>query len=131
MANEAVIVQLLGNGGDVLQFTCASGTAISKGCILKLTDPRTASASSAADVFAGIAAMEKSASDNSTTISAYTYGLFDLFATGPITAGMTVSLSGANMVKAATEAEMVTGAAFGKALETATVPEVIEVMVGA
>jgi hypothetical protein len=137
MANEAIIVQLLGNGGDPVEYTCASGTAIAKGCVLKLTDPRTASASSAADVFAGIAAAAKADNDDATTISAYTYGIFDMVSVGPaITAGAFVSLSGANMIKTATEAELAAGNGVGKALETSTASgasggEVIEVLVGA
>ena len=57
MANEAVIVELLGDQGNVVDFTVADGTAISKGTLLKVADDRTASAGTArADKFAGIAA---------------------------------------------------------------------------
>ena len=133
MANEAVIVQLFPEE-NAKEFTCASGTAIAKGTILKLAEPRTASASTAADVFAGIAAAAKAANDDATTIAAHTRGIFDLTTNigSTITAGMMVSLSGANLIKAAVAAELLTGAAFGKALETSAkgTQEVIEVLVG-
>jgi hypothetical protein len=120
MANEAVIIELGPDNGAAYRFTVAEGATIEKGCLCKLSDPRTAAASSGADVFAGIAAAEKVASDGATTLAFHTEGVFDLMSAGAaITAGGLVSLSGANLIKQATEAEMVTGAAFGKALETA------------
>lgn len=132
MANEAIIVELLGNQGNPMEFKVADGTGIEKGTILKLTDPRTAIASSGSgDAFAGIAAMEKVANDGSTKISAYKYGVFELKDSGTgITAGELVSTDGANLIKTATEAEVAAGGAIGKALETAAANEVIEVMVG-
>lgn len=121
MANEAVILQLLGNGGDVVRYTCASGTAITKGTILKLTDPCTAAACSAAnDKFAGICAADKSGSDWTTTVSAYTNGIFDLYCDGTaITAGEHVSISGANIIKKYATLDFEKGQEIGTALETA------------
>jgi len=130
MANEAVIIELLGNKGDPIRMTCASGTAIAKGTLMKLTDPRTASASSSTDIFAGIAAMEKSSSDESTSISLYTKGIFDLRTANAVTAGQLVSLSGANLIKTAVATDVEQGKIVGKALETSTEPETIAVAVG-
>lgn len=130
MANEAVIIELLGDKGNPVRFTVADGTGIEKGTLLKFADPRTASASSGADVFAGIAAAEKVASDGSTSLAAYTKGIFDLTATGTITAGQLVSLSGANLVKTAVATDVEQGKIVGKALETAAHSEVIAVAVG-
>jgi hypothetical protein len=132
MANEAVIIELLGSPpGEPVRYTVADGATIEKGCICKLSDPRTAAASSAADVFAGIAAAEKVINDGSTTLAVYTCGIFDLTAAAQaITAGMIVSLSGANLVRPAVAAELLTGAVVGKALETATAGEVIAVAIG-
>ena len=121
MANEAIPVE---GPYEVHDFTVATGTNIPINTILKLSDPRTAAASSAADVFAGIAASEKSilAGDLSDTLGCYVRGVFTLTAAPtantPITAGSLVSLSGPNLIKLATEAEVVTGAAFGKSWET-------------
>lgn len=126
MANEAVPIE---GPYEIHDFTVAEDTGIEQHTILKLSDPRTGAASSAADVFAGIAATEKEADNGKTNLGCYTKGVFDLTAaSGTITAGALVSLSGANLIKTATEAEVVTGAAFGKALETASASEVIEVI---
>lgn len=79
MTNEAVIVELLGNKGDPVRYTCADGTTILKGTLLELTTPRTVVANSDADrPFVGIAAMEKVADDGTTSISVYTHGIFQI-----------------------------------------------------
>ena len=131
MANEAVVVELLGDQGDVIEYTVASGTTIAKCTLLQLADERTASASDGENVFAGIASTEKDGSDYSTTLGAYTYGVFDLVsADDTISVGAIVSLSGANLVKTATEAEIAAGKGIGKALETASNGETFQVLVG-
>jgi len=130
MANEAVIIELLGNKGEVIDFTCADATSISKGTILKLTTPRLAIASSGLDVTCGIAAADKLASDGAVNIGAYTYGIFDLKnATSSITTGQIVSLSGANLIHTATEAEIASGKGLGRALEDMASNAVGEVLV--
>lgn len=132
MANEAVIIELLGNAGDPVQYTCADANTIEKGTLLFFTDPRTVSGSSSSGgAFAGIAAAEKVASDGATRIAVYTNGIFDLTSSAgaTITAGQWVSLSGQNLVKTATEAELAAGGGVGKALETASASEVIAVKV--
>ena len=81
MANEAVVVEL--GLRPALSFTVANGTGISKGAILKITDPRTAAASSAAgDAFAGIASADKEASDGTVKLGVWTQGIFDLQCNG-------------------------------------------------
>lgn len=134
MADEAVIIELLGNQGNVVDFTVADGVSISKGTILRLTDPRTASASTAAgEAFAGIAASDKIANDGSTNLGAYTYGIFDLKVSGAsVVAGEAVIISGANLIAEAAAANLLTGDTVGKALETAAggTAETIEVLVG-
>lgn len=131
MANEAVIIELI-DGGRPIRFTCADGAGIEKGTLLKLADPRTASATSADnDPFCGIAAAEKVASDGSTSIAAYTCGIFDLKDSGAgITAGATVNIGGANLIIASAAADLLTGSVVGRALETAAADEVIAVAVG-
>jgi hypothetical protein len=132
MANEAVIIELLGNGGDPVRFTVADGATIEKGTLLKLTDPRTAIASSADnDPFCGIAAAEKVASDGSVTLAAYTKGIFDLKDSGSgITVGATVNVGGTNLVVASAAADLLTGSVVGRALEAASASEVIADTVG-
>ena len=128
MANEAVIIELI-NGGTPVRRTVADGTTISKGTLLKLADPNTASASSAnADVFGGIAAADKLANDGSTTLAAWTDGVFDIKAgSATFSAGAMVKLSGANLVSAALAADLLTGTVVGFAEETASADEVVRV----
>ena len=115
MANESVQVE---GPYEVHDFTVAVGTTIEKNTLCQLTSPRTASASAGANLFAGIAATEKNSTDNATELGLWTTGTHLLTNSGlAIVDGAMVSLSGANLIKQATEAEMVTGAAFGKALQ--------------
>lgn len=131
MANEAVIVEL--SGIRPIYFSVSDANAIEKGVLLKLIDIRGAVATSGSgEAFAGITAAEKVASDGSTKLALHVPGnqnVFDLYAAGPITVGQYVCMSGANMIRAATEAEIAAGAAVGKALETTTGDEVIQVLV--
>ena len=132
MANETVPVE---GPYEVHDFTVATGSAIVQHTIMKLSDPRTAAANTGSgDVFAGIAASEKTTTDGVTSMGCYTYGIFDLTAAPrpAITAGQIVSTSGANVIKTATEAEIAAGKGIGKALESCAVAssEVIEVFVG-
>lgn len=132
MADEAVIIELLGNGGDPIRVTVADGAGIEKGTLMKITDPRTGAAHSAAnEPFIGIAAAEKVASDGSTTLSVYTKGIFDLTDSGSgFTVGTMVSVGGtANEVETAVEADFPAGLVIGKALETAAADEVAAVFV--
>jgi len=131
MANEAVKVELTNSTGNPRRFTCASGTTIAKGTLLKLTDPRTASANGASEVgsyLAGIASMEKSDTDTSTAISVWTDGIFEMVASGSITAGYPVKSSNGNIIEAAAESIM-GSAILGYALEDATNAETINVRV--
>lgn len=62
-------------------FTCADGTGIEKGAILKITDPFTvALADGDGDSVAGIAAEEKIASDGKVKIGVYLRGIFKGYA---------------------------------------------------
>ena len=107
MANEAVIIELLGNKGDPVSYTVADGGAIAKGTLMYLSaDPRTIAASSAdGQIFVGIATHEKVASDGQTQMSVYTNGIFDLVDSGAgMTLGDVCKLNGANLVATADEA---------------------------
>lgn len=139
MANEAVIIELLGNGGDVLQYTVGDASAVEKGAILWFSDPRTLSGSSIATAalqpIAGIASAEKVASDGSTRLGVYTNGVFDLKCDSVVTinAGDYVTLTGQNLItniSAAGGNSYLSGArVLGYALETASASEVIAVRV--
>ena len=132
MANEWVKVELYGanNDGGPRRFTVASGTAISKGTLLAMTDARTAVAqSSLRQACCGVAAMDKSATDLSTSISAWTNGIFEAKASGAIVVGNAVMASEpANTVILANTASIASGAkVIGYALETAADAETINV----
>ena len=134
MADEAVIIELLGNGGDPVSFTVADGTGIEKGTVMELTDPRTAiKVSGAGVVIAGIAAAEKVASDGQTRLALYTNGIFELKcgAAGTATLGSMVRSAGSdNTITVSTTLDNETGKSIGKALETGSPNEVIAVAVG-
>ena len=132
MANEAVIVELTGDGGDVVEYDVLDTQAIEKGTLCIKVDARKASGSSGSgEAFAGIASTEKEASDGSTTLGLYTRGVFDLYADGAIPVGAQVAMSGANKIRAAVTGEDLSGAVIGRALETATAAETIQVAIGA
>lgn len=128
MANEAVIIELPRNIHAVRR-TCADGATIEKNTLLKLTDPNTVAASSARDEWGGVAAAEKVASDGATSMAVHLNGVFDMtIATGgSCTIGEQVTLSGANLIDAATEAEVQLGKFIGWAEEAGSSAEVIRV----
>ena len=117
MADEAIIVE---NPQWTHDFTVNEAATIEQFTLCKLADARTASASDGANVFAGIAMTEKKAGDGQVNLGlAHDSGIFVLKAAGgaSITAGMAVLLSGPNLIKEASAGDLLTGAAFGKALE--------------
>jgi hypothetical protein len=122
MADEAVIIELLGNGGDPIRVTVADGTGIEKGTLMSLTDPRTGAAHAAADeAFMGVAAAEKVADDGSTTLAVYTNGIFDIKTdSGTDSAGALMAVSGtANRTQTADAADLLQGSYVGHLLEDA------------
>ena len=131
MTNEAVIVELLGDRGDVISYNCANGTGIAKGELMQLTDNRTVIISADDKVCAGIAASEKVASDGQLYIGCYTNGIFDLKDSGAGGAvGVSVVLGGVNTVKDAATSE--DGRIFGKRFATdgGGTTEEVRVLVG-
>ena len=133
MANEATQVNISDHPSDNPSFTVASGTAISAGTLLKLSDPRTASATSGTgDIFVGVALADKDSDDDATELAVNTKGIWDMTVNAGegVTLGKYVSTSGANLIKNATDAEISGGQVVGKALETGSANEVIEVAIG-
>jgi len=135
MANEAVIIELLGNGGDPLRYTVADGTGIAKGTIMKFSsDPRTIAAATAdGDLIAGIAASEKVANDGSTELAVYTNGVFDIMCTagtGSAVLGGPVKVTGANTIAPADDDGVAKAReVVGYSLETGSASEVVAVRV--
>ena len=129
MANEAV---LMVETELPVMMTCANATGIEKGTVLALTDPSTVAASTADnDIFGGIAAEEKIASDGKTKIAVYFGGIFKMVvsATG-CTVGKNQVIKGANTIGDYTTLDGELGYTVGKALETAANTETALVFVG-
>lgn len=118
MALEITKVELFGENrdGNPLSYTCASGTAIAKGTLLTISDPRTVTANSASGAqCAGIASTDKSGTDFSTKIAVWTDGIFEGYASGAITAGDKIQAANLNYLGTAVTFQDV----IGYALETA------------
>lgn len=116
MANEATLIHEL---ELPIPFTCADGTGIEKGTLLKLTDPMTVALSDgAADIIAGIAAEEKIASDGKTKIGVYLRGVFKMLSDGTVAVGAGVMADGTNPNEFITATAAADAAAiFGISLE--------------
>lgn len=74
MADECILIE---EWGIPTSGTCANGTGIEKGAVLKLADPDTVSTSDGdTDACPGIAAAEKIASNGQTKLAYHTTGKF-------------------------------------------------------
>ncbi len=122
MANEVTKVELYGanNDGDPRSYIVASSAALAKGTVLDFGDGRIATASTgASDIFAGVACMEKKGDDYSVTVSAWTNGIFEFVAWGPVTAGDNVGTAAvANKVTSLTANTSSHAIVVGYALDT-------------
>lgn len=134
MADELTKVELFGanNDGQPIRYDIAASAAITKGALLGLLDPRTASSSilHADKPLAGVAAVEKDASDG-TDITLWTQGIFEGKASGAITAGNPVTAESGNLIRefdgASANGHQAASLALiiGRALETASDGEII------
>lgn len=131
MANEAVIIELLGNQkGRPVRYQVADGTAIEKGALCKIIAGRRVSNTNGDGNFVGIAAHEKVANDGTTVVALYTHGIFDLVDNGSgITVGAACDVNGANVIEAS-DADGNLKAGRIIALETAGASERIACLVG-
>lgn len=130
MANEATLIYEM----DIpIPFTCADGTGIEKGTLVKLTDPATVAAATADnDVLIGITSEEKIANDGKTKIGVYTRGIFKmLVGAAGCTVGKPVVASAANTIVDGAAADSDLGYVLGRALETGANGETVLVLVGA
>lgn len=107
-----------------IPFTCADGTGIEKGTLLKMTDPMTAAAAAAKnDIIAGVAANEKIASDGQTKIAVYRRGVFRAKISGSVTVGDPLIVAGAAANNLLQVADVNSEQVVGTSLETATTGE--------
>lgn len=122
MALECQIIHEL---EPAVPMTCANGTAIPKGSVIKITDPNTALITNGdTDPVAGIAAEEKIASDGKTMIGVYRRGIFKGFAgAAGVTAGSSIITDTATgdvneLVNSDVNSEHVAGRALESATDT-------------
>lgn len=80
MADEAANIVLLGNKGDPIEVTVATGTAIAKNTLMQISSsPQTATACAGAGTkFIGILNEEKTTTDGKTKLSVLTHCIADL-----------------------------------------------------
>ena len=107
MVNEWVKVELYGvnNDGAPRRYVIATGTSVSKGTLMTLTTPRTATVAGAtAAPSAGSAAEDHDANVGVTSISCYTDGIFRAVASAAISVGDAVMNAENNNVRTATVA---------------------------
>lgn len=132
MANEAVIIELLGTDpGRPIRYTCGNISALAPGCLMKIANERTTAATSADnDAFAGILFGEYLSTETNCTV--YTHGIFDLTNTNDaaVAAGCRVSIKAANSVSLVAAADLLFSD-VGIALEDMAKQEVGAVLVGA
>ena len=122
MANEAVIIELF-NGGRPIRFAVQDAVAIPKGSLLEMdADRRVIVATTDNAPFVGVAAFEKVASDGSTTISAYTDGIFDMVSdSGTDIRGSLMAISAAdNIIQTGDATDLIQNSHVGYYLEAGT-----------
>ena len=123
MTNELIITDLLGNGGDPVEYTCLDNTTILKGTVLELEDVRTVKKVSADNKpLAGIAAAEKVADDGATSIAVITNCIAKAVceSTNATVGFNQVAHDNTNMLSNGDAADADEGLVIGYALETAT-----------
>ena len=120
MANEATKITLLGNAGDVMEYTIAAGAVIPKGSIMKISvSPQTVTIGTSSENVVGVAAMESTATDTFTKLTVWTHGVFDMYSTSGMTLGQPQKLEGANAITDADDDTIIAREeVVGLALET-------------
>ena len=133
MANELVVVTLLGNQGDPVEYTVADGVAIPKNTLMEMTDPAAAVKVTGAGVpIAGVSASEKKANDGVTTLAILTNVVVQATCggSGTATLGSYVRSAGSdNTITVSTTLDFETGKGFAKSMETGGNSEVIKIRV--
>ena len=130
MANEVAILMV--ETERPIPMICVNATGVEKGTVMRMAHPMTVTASTGDnEVFGGIAAEEKIASDGKTKIACYHGGIFKMtVGAAGTTAGHNVSISALNTVVDSAAADNDLGYAVGKSFETAVNGEFALVFVG-
>ena len=132
MAYEWEKVELYGanNDGQPRRYTITSTNACSKGELLALVDPRTASnALVTTTMFAGVASIEKNSTDDCTSIPLWTQGVFEVTASEALVIGNPITGTGGTWKNTVISAPSYTSGAnlIGYSLEAASALEKINV----
>ena len=130
MANEAVITDM--SEPKTLSFKCATGTAIAKGEVMELTDPRTVKKISADNKpVIGIAAWEKSATDTKAWMAVHVecVAKMTVGATAATVGFLQACHAGDNTIGDADANDVDEGLTIGTALETGATGESIYVWI--
>lgn len=126
------VAELKQRRSNPTSFTVATGTAIPKGTIMELTDPRTAIAMSASgSVVAGILARDFVAGQLLTEAPLFTDGIFAILVSGSTTVGLAVSAASSGSVTLSPvtrKGRMILGHALATGADNATVQ--IELNIG-
>ena len=140
MANEWVDIELYGpnDDGGKRRVTIADGDSVSIGTILKLTDPRTGSATAVVgQPIVGIAAEEHVANKGVTTIAVWTDGMFEVTASSALVLGDPVVAELENKVKALSVNDTASNSTvaswarvMGRSYETAAPGEAVNIRLG-
>ena len=112
------------------RYTVADGVAIPLHTMLKVAEPHLASAATGnGEAFAGIAWEEKTLSDGLTQITVAKNGMWDIQDAGGLgdSAGAIVVMSGANLIRDAVAADLLTGSVVGKREKDAAASEVTRI----
>jgi len=117
---------------EFARYQISDAPAIPLGTLMVLSGANLIKASSAnSEVWAGIAWEEKTAADGLTNLTCAINGVWDLTVSGTaVTLGALVALSGATIIRDATEAEEITGDIIGKALQAGTSGDAVRIRVG-
>ena len=79
MADEATNIVLLGNQGDPIEVIVATGTAIAKNSVMRISaSPQTAAIGASGGIMIGILESEKTTTDGITKVAVLTHCLADL-----------------------------------------------------
>ncbi len=130
MANAMAVLMV--ETEQAIMMQCAEGATIAKGQCLKLTDPFTVIATSAADdEFGGIAAEEKIGGDGKLSIAVYRRGIFKVeCGTSGVSVGLPVKIEANNEFRDTEANNSDLGYNWGMALETATDGETFLIELG-
>ena len=128
----ATYTELGSRAGNIKRFAVDDAQTISKGTLCMMKDSvKCSGATLTGEKFAGIAAEQKVANDGNTSIGLFTEGRFSITnSNGTILTGEYVAMSGANLIRRAQIADVISGGTLGQALQDAAANAQVIVEIG-